>query len=522
VFVGDVISLLENVEYVIEFTTAPRAADLARMTEVGYDTITATTGILCFRNFVGTANMAGVTLQVISTKLGVDGVSRLLEDVSQLSASLVFGWRTPTGHRAVASQSSKAPIPYHQLQFLRQVILRNAVGLRMQDYLHTVELNPTRRFVVERPLVGIERARRLDARSIREIFTRTERLAALPAESSLNSNAIAKTLAFGDPVHCHFPVLVSEAARKFSNDTVENRFIKHFIKQCLAIVYKLLDNQAIHPQMRADCRTMATTLEMSINARYLAEVKSLSALSSPTQVMLKSEGYKELWQLWNEFGAYMSLPTDEGDVQHLLQGRDVAQLYEYWVFLKVLQATLVALDSKNKANITVTMSDLGASMDRGLSIKVNNDIGISFNPSFTRSRGTAYSTPLRPDVVLKLGEKLFVFDAKYRLTWKNFTEDADDDKATFLRADLYKMHTYRDAIHKVAAAFVVYPGSEFGFYERNGMASHDVNDITKFNGVGAVPMRPDADDPPVVLSLLIQRLINDIPSNVTSPDLAAF
>lgn len=505
--VGEVVSIFENVEYVIEFAAIPKSADIARMLEIGYDPITSNTGILCFRNHVGASSIAGVTLRVISTKLGTDGVSKLLEDVSRMSASLVFGWRTPASHRATASKTSKAPVPYHQLQFLRQIVLRNAIGTRMQDYLHAIEISPTRRFVVERPVVGIERARRLDERSIREIFTRTERLAALPALSDLNTNVIATSLEFGSPARRHFPVRISEAARKFSHDTAENRFTKYFIKRSLAVVYKLLDNRAIHPQMQLDCRAMATILEMAASAQYLAGVKTLSALSSPTQVMLKSEGYKELWQLWNEFGAHMSLPSDEGDLEHLLQGRDVAQLYEYWVFLKVLEATLDALNIEAKATVTVTMGDLGASMDRGLSVKISDTIRVNFNPSFTRSRGNAYSTPLRPDVVLDLDGRLYVFDAKYRLKWKDLQDEIADDDSTFLRADLYKMHTYRDAIRGVEAAFVVYPGAEFAFYEFNGELHQQVDAVLQFNGVGAIPSRPDTKVSPSVLYTLVKRLL---------------
>ncbi|WP_273627309.1 nuclease domain-containing protein, partial [Pseudomonas aeruginosa] len=62
----------------------------------------------------------------------------------------------------------------------------------------------------------------------------------------------------------------------------------------------------------------------------------------------------------------------------------------------------------------------------------------------------------------------FAFDAKYRLHWLTSLEDAQDDEASFVRADMYKMHTYRDAITDMKAAFVVYPGTEFVFCERGG------------------------------------------------------
>ena len=506
--VGETVSFHENVEYVIEFAGAPTSLEIGRMAEIGYEAINALTGVLCFRNYVGTTFLAGVTLKVESVKLGEDGVSRLLEDVSLLSASLVFGWRAPTTHAASASSASRLPVPYHQLQFLRQVVLQNDVGTRMQDYLNAIENNPTRRFVLERPVVTIERARRLDERSIREIFTRTERLAVLPAGSGLNANAVAKALSFGSPPRRHFPVLVSEASRKFSYDTVENRFIKYFLEQALAVVYKLLDNTAIHRQMRADCRTIATIFESAANARYLSEVKSLAAFPSPTQVMLKSEGYKEVWQLWSEFSAYMSLPTDAQAVDRFLQGKDIAQLYEYWVFLKVIEATTAVLNLKNVPVMNLSVCDLGTSLDRGLSVEIG-PVRISFNPTFARSRGDTYSTPLRPDVVLEIGGRKFIFDAKYRLKWKDLEDEVKEEESTFLRADLYKMHTYRDAIRNVEAAFVVYPGTEFGFYERSEFFNDAVSALKAFDGVGAIPAIPDAGLSFRVLNAVIKRILDE-------------
>jgi len=82
------------------------------------------------------------------------------------------------------------------------------------------------------------------------------------------------------------------------------------------------------------------------------------------------------------------------------------------------------------------------------------------------------------------------FDAKYRLDRietffgdKNETEDPDRNvvSASYKRADLYKMHTYADAIRRTTGAYVLYPGSESdqsGLYEEI------------LPGVGAFPMRP--------------------------------
>ena len=82
-------------------------------------------------------------------------------------------------------------------------------------------------------------------------------------------------------------------------------------------------------------------------------------------------------------------------------------------------------------------------------------------------------------------------------------KDEDDDKVaeragTFKRRDIYKMHTYRDAIPAAGSAWILYPGSQFRFFAvpRSGVPSggHLVLSPgelpTKLEGVGAIPLAP--------------------------------
>ena len=97
---------------------------------------------------------------------------------------------------------------------------------------------------------------------------------------------------------------------------------------------------------------------------------------------------------------------------------------------------------------------------------------------------------------MREGDRLHVFDAKYRLDRFDAEErDSDDAPATYKRADLYKMHTYRDAISGLRTAFVVYPGSEFVFFERNGGRRARPGDVVSADGVGALPLRPADHNP---------------------------
>jgi len=92
------------------------------------------------------------------------------------------------------------------------------------------------------------------------------------------------------------------------------------------------------------------------------------------------------------------------------------------------------------------------------------------------------------------------FDAKYKVANMNYIQEADDNiddendlkeekeeqkKGNYKRADLLKMHAYKDAIRRTAGAYVLYPGDSAR--TRNGF--HEV-----LPGLGAFPMRPNASD----------------------------
>jgi predicted component of viral defense system (DUF524 family) len=271
-------------------------------------------------------------------------------------------------------------------------------------------------------------------------------------------------------------------------------------------VYRLLDEANIHAQMRTDCRVMASILEASARSPFLSEVGVLTAFASPTHALSKGDGYKDILDLWVQLGAHQALPGNVGEVERFIQGKDIALLYEYWVFIKVLEAVCEATGAPSRA-VTVSRSDLGEGLARGVVVSLPVGVSVAFNPSYTRSARSAYSTPLRPDVVVTLNGARYAFDAKYRLQWLTSLEDSQDDEATFVRADLYKMHTYRDAITDLKAAFVVYPGSEFVFYERGGDRRQSPEGIAVFDGVGAIPARPEGAESSALLDL-VQALVD--------------
>ena len=116
----------------------------------------------------------------------------------------------------------------------------------------------------------------------------------------------------------------------------------------------------------------------------------------------------------------------------------------------------------------------------------------TFNGNNAYPSGGSWTRNLRPDYTLSIWpfgieadqaekEELIVhihFDAKYKI--ENLTtlfnidealssEKEEQNKGTYKRANLLKMHTYRDAIRRTGGAYILYPGTEssrkIGFHE---------------------------------------------------------
>jgi hypothetical protein len=239
---GESIALDEQVDYVVSFPRPLSSGEQERLDTLGGEIFRPELAILSFGNFVGRAALAGVTIDVVSIKIGPDGVSRLLQQISEVVSSLIFGWRAPLGFQAVGDRSRQAAVPYHQLQFLRQAMLAERSGVRLQDWLGIIERNPTRQFEPERPVVPVNRVRRLDQRAIQSIFARLERLVPIPAAAAIADSRLAGKLVIGTPAERHFPQTVSAPRGRLSFDTSENRFVKHAVNECLALVYRFVDH----------------------------------------------------------------------------------------------------------------------------------------------------------------------------------------------------------------------------------------------------------------------------------------
>jgi hypothetical protein len=200
--------------------------------------------------------------------------------------------------------------------------------------------------------------------------------------------------------------------------------------------------------------------------------------------------------------------------------RDVATLYEYWLFFTLLDlfAELFHLKPKDVEDLIVESTDgLSLMLKQGIETAIKGvydagsrklNVKFCFNRSFGGGKkypdGGSWTKTLRPDYTLSIwpegiGEKeaeeqeLIVhihFDAKYKID--NLTqiinrEEEDENvvqgniRGKYKNVDLLKMHAYKDAIRRTAGAYVLYPGNQI---------SKEAGFREIIPGLGAFPIRP--------------------------------
>jgi hypothetical protein len=302
-------------------------------------------------------------------------------------------------------------------------------------------------------------------------------------------------------------------------DNVPNRFVKHALEQWRSLVDDIAavlraeagalrgdGGRPPAPVLRglAEAARLGELLEDYLRHPVFTDVGPLHAFPGDNQVLQKRDGYRDIFETWMlyEYGA--KLAWRGGDDVFSGGQRDVATLYEYWVFLELARIVGDLCDVKTDLStlISPTKSALSLMLCRGEARTVRGSttrrgrtfhLELWFNRTFkATASGGSWTRTMRPDCSLcirpeagvsPIDEEMWLhFDAKYRV---NRIEDLDDADTvlTAKNEDLLKMHAYRDGLLRSVGAYVVFPGDA----ERIRRQHAEV-----LPSLGAFPLRPGA------------------------------
>jgi predicted component of viral defense system (DUF524 family) len=257
--------------------------------------------------------------------------------------------------------------------------------------------------------------------------------------------------------------------------------------------------------LRAEAMQVAAALERWRRHRVLEDLQPLRRLPTTSTVLRGRPGYRDVLRLYADLlGRTLVVPPSASI--RIVGLRDIATLYEWWCYFQVIAAVSDALGPPLRMDPAAATWQ-GPELRYGLTAQFPEGVRVELNRSFSRTQDgqhRSYSVTLRPDILVETPQGRHIFDAKFAFEQLGSPLGDDDDEDESLtsrawRAHIHKMHTYRDALSRVASVRVLYPGSTEDWYPAGPHGASQ--------GVGSLPLRVGSTADLRALGSLLTELI---------------
>ena len=440
-----------------------------------------------FDNVVGNVNILGINYDVRSEKL-MDGTSgnqqfqQLLDEINAISTKLNFSFRGVTYAHRKSDYSFNDNILeildyYYQLVFMFPSS-DNLDALLMQCFKHP---HTTNRQVIEK--IDFSKSTKIAQSFYTQLSTEQNWGIVRAGQTLANSTLAVKT--FQRTGQYLLPLQIANLRFISTTNTVENRFVKFFLEDIQSVCLRVLTaNVGLDIQNKA--KRLQLKVHFYLHTPFFKEIQRLSYVPSSSSVLLRKSGYKEIYYHFVQSKFSFRPILEDMRRQALRAGlKNIATLYELWVFFKIAENLF--------ENKTIQETFHGRNLKNGEMVGgytwEADQYQLSYNKTYTHNNLGSYSVNLRPDISFKKEGKLHLFDAKYK--FNSNSSEGDVLVRVVKPEDIHKMHAYLDAINSAQTAIVIYPGTEYIFYDRSHILKTTIGPINDLNGVGALPLLPN-------------------------------
>ena len=447
----------------------------------------------------------------------------MLEEIVEHSMDLIVQYNVPIeqAYESGTEQISEKEL-YQRFIFVRSLFKNQ----EFEEAVLKIISNPATKWETEIEPRDVRSIRRFTPKNIRELVSGPNRMKLTKSIGNLTS----------------IPTKISSNRKVESVDTPENRFIKHILTSFQDFFESILPKltNANLTRESEEVQSFSQRLDNLLNQPFFKEINRPNSLKLNSPVLQRRSGYRELLRAWLRFHVTAHLSWNFDNEDNLFSGgkKDIASLYEYWVFFVLFKTLTEKYGDYSKKSpkdwveglIVSDSNGLGLTLQEGktrafeftyiqgkrsLTIKFYYNRSFPGNRKYWENKGFgSYSKSFRPDYTLSIWpselkqedaeEKESIvhihFDAKYKVDYSFFKEDKpkDDEEAAeiietiekeerqgiYKNVDLYKMHAYKDAIRRSGGAYILYPGTSNEEPPYRGF--HEI-----IPGVGAFSVRPN-------------------------------
>jgi predicted component of viral defense system (DUF524 family) len=447
-------------------------------------------------------------LEIRSTKTEYrEDYRTMLSDIAERCTELLLQHTSPVTQYFSVDFGRDASVLYQQFIFLKSVIQSE----EFIEGIHKICSSPTVSWREIETKTDIRRIKKVEGKLQRQLAGGSNRMDVPP----------------GHPLKGKLDTLPRELlirSKAETIDTPENRFVKHVLTTFRAFCSPFVTKATIEGRLWREARLLIESIDGLLAHSIFREISEAKSLPLNSTILQRKEGYREVLRTWLRFDLAARLVWHGGEDIYDGGKKDVATLYEYWAYFRLLSVVkeVFKIEPKSlEAILQPTHDGFGLQLRQGKYLAIQGIfqtdtrrlcVEFSYNRTFTGDSpyptGGSWTRNLRPDYTLTIWplgldqkqaeqEESIVhlhFDAKYKVEQIGEIFRAEEDldfekvdqkKGTYKRADILKMHTYRDAIRRTAGAYILYPGSEM--VSRKGF--HEL-----LPGVGAFALRPSRSE----------------------------
>lgn len=452
-----------------------------------------------------------ISFEVRSVKMDYrEDYRSMLHDITCHFTDLVMMQGAPVTQRFEVDYNEDSQTLYQQFAFMKSLVDSD----EFEEALNKILYNPIHKWTGTTIEKDICSAKRLGRHELKQIVTSRNRL------------PLGEDKPIGDHINS-VPRRLSVSYKKDTIDVAENRFVKFVLHSFASFCSAIQQCKNANIRLKNEAELTADKLNGWLSHSFFHDVSNIQTMALNSPALQRKEGYREVLQAWMMSKLAAQITWKGGDNVYQAGKRNVAALYEYWVFFKLLDIVkktfhleLNEEDEKklvktDKGNINLELKQGHVKMIGGQFHEASRTLNIRlyYNRTFSISehleKSGSWTAAMRPDYTLSIWpgnikeedaeeQDLIVhihFDAKYKLNkillndqekYDTLTISDDDEslseedmlmnrekqeeeKGIYKRIDLLKMHAYKDAIRRTSGAYILYPDSENkrlkGFHE---------------------------------------------------------
>ena len=434
----------------------------------------------------------------------------MLHDITSHFTDLVMMQGAPVTQRFEVDPNENSNTLYQQFAFMKSLVDSE----EFEEALNKIFYNPIHKWTgttIEKDICSVKKLGRQELKQV---------------ASNKNRLPLGEGTTIGDCINS-VPRRLSVSYKKDTVDVTENRFVKFVLQSFSSFCSTIQQCKNASPRLKTEAELTANKLTGWLSRSFFLDVSNLQTMTLNSPALQRKEGYREVLQAWMMSKLAAQITWKGGDNVYQAGKRNVAALYEYWVFFKLLDIVketfhLELKEDDEKKLVKPDNDHINLELKQGRRIMIGGqfreasrtlNVRLYYNRTFSTSdqldKSGSWTTAMRPDYTLSIWpgnieeaeaeeQDLIVhihFDAKYKLnrillnekepdeTHTFEDEDADlseedvlmnqekreEEKGIYKRVDLLKMHAYKDAIRRTSGAYILYPGSEnkklIGFHE---------------------------------------------------------